>query len=124
MQPRNAGRILYWLLIMAALSHAQLRLRCCMKLAPSVAESSNLELRAARQDRAVALSGIKIAGQIPNPIITFAAARDLPHESLLLDQSIELGGKRGKRMNVAREEQKGDRSRHKYFGSAGPPSNS
>ena len=107
MQPRNAGRNLYWLLILAALSHAQSSPAALdLKSALSLAESSNLELRAARQQRAVALSGIRIAGQIPNPIITFAAARDLPHESLLLDQSIELGGKRGKRMDVAREEQK------------------
>lgn len=77
-----------------------------LKTALALAESSNLELRAARQQRAMALSGIKIAGQIPNPVITFAAARDTPHESLLWDQSLELGGKRAKRIAVAREEQR------------------
>ena len=92
---------------MAAVSPAQSTPAALdLKSALSLAESSNLELRAARQQRAVALSGVKIAGQIPNPVITFAAARDLPHESLFLDQSFELGGKRGRRMDVAREEQK------------------
>src|SRR5882672_8047400 len=72
----------------------------------AAAEAANLELRAVRQQRAVALAGLSIAGQIPNPIVSFSAARDAPHESLLWDQSIELGGKRGKRRAVAQSEQK------------------
>jgi cobalt-zinc-cadmium efflux system outer membrane protein len=70
------------------------------------AESDNLELRAARQQRAIALAGLKTARQIPNPTVSFAALRDSPHESVLWDQPIELGGKRGARIAVAREEQK------------------
>ena len=77
-----------------------------LKGALQTAQTDNLELRAARQQRAVALAGIKIAGQIPNPTVSFAAARDLPHESLLWDQPLELGGKRSGRIGVAREEQK------------------
>ena len=77
-----------------------------LKRTLEIAESDNLELRAARQQRAIALAGLRIAGQIPNPIISFGAARDTPHESLLWDQPIELGGKRGRRIAVAREEQK------------------
>lgn len=69
------------------------------------AEEANLELRAARQQRAIALSGILTARQLPNPTISFSAARDTPHESLVWDQPIELGGKRGKRIAVVREEQ-------------------
>lgn len=52
------------------------------------------------------LAGVTSAGQVPNPTIAFAAARDVPHESVTWDQPIELGGKRGKRLAVAREEQK------------------
>jgi cobalt-zinc-cadmium efflux system outer membrane protein len=77
-----------------------------LQRALAAAETGNLELRAARQQRAVALAGLRIAGQIPNPTVTFAAARDLPHESLMWDQPIELGGKRGRRRAVAQEEQK------------------
>jgi len=76
-----------------------------LKRALQLAEGENLELRAARQQRAIALAGSTIARQIPNPTITFSAARDLPHESVLLDQPLELGGKRSKRIAVAREEQ-------------------
>ena len=71
----------------------------------AAAEAANLELRAARQQRAVAMAGVRIAGQIPNPIVSFNASRDAPHESLLWDQPIELGGKRGKRRAVAQAEQ-------------------
>jgi cobalt-zinc-cadmium efflux system outer membrane protein len=78
-----------------------------LKQTLAAAEAGNLELRAARQQRAVALAGIKIAGQRPNPTLSFGGARDVPHESLLLDQSFEIGGQRGKRLAVAREEQKG-----------------
>ena len=77
-----------------------------LKQALIVAEASNLELRAARQQRAIALAGLKIAGQTPNPTVSFGAARDLPHESLLWDQPLEIGGQRGKRKALALEEQK------------------
>jgi outer membrane protein, heavy metal efflux system len=68
------------------------------------AEADNLELRAARQQRGLALAGLITARQMPNPTVTFAASRDSPHESALLDLPIELGGKRGKRIAVAQEE--------------------
>jgi len=70
------------------------------------AESGNLELRAARQQRALAIAGLTTARQLPNPTVGFTAARDVPHEGLSLDIPIELGGKRGKRIAVAQEEQK------------------
>jgi cobalt-zinc-cadmium efflux system outer membrane protein len=72
----------------------------------TAAETANLELRAARQQRAISLAGLKIAGQSPNPTVSFGAARDLPHESLLWDQPLEIGGQRGKRRALAQEEQK------------------
>ncbi len=72
----------------------------------NAAESGNLELRAARQQRALALAGITTARQLPNPVIGFTAARDTPHEGMTVDLPIELGGQRGKRIAVAREEQK------------------
>lgn len=77
-----------------------------LRVALATAETSNLELRAARQQRALALSGITTAGLLPNPTVSFTAARDTPHEGLTLDIPLELGGKRGKRLAVAREEQK------------------
>ena len=69
-------------------------------------ESGNLELRAARQQRALAVAGLTTARQLPNPTVSFTAARDAPHEGVSLDVPVELGGKRGKRISVAKEEQK------------------
>jgi outer membrane protein, heavy metal efflux system len=54
----------------------------------------------------MALAGLQTARQLLNPSISFGAARDTPHESLLWDQIFELGGKRGKRIALAREEQR------------------
>ncbi len=101
--PRS--RLTVCLLLISAAAYSQEQ-TLDLKQTLAVAEASNLELRAARQQRAVALAGLKIAGQLPNPTISFAGARDLPHESLLWDQPIELGGKRGRRKAVAEEEQK------------------
>lgn len=77
-----------------------------LRAALAAAEAGNLELRAARQQRAQALAGITVARAIPNPTVSFSAARDTPHEGLTYDQPLELGGKRGKRIAVAQEEQK------------------
>ena len=82
-----------------------------LKSALGLAESSNLELRAARQQRAIALAGLATARQLPNPAIGFTAARDTPHEGITFDLPIELGGQRGKRIAVAREEQKASGNR-------------
>jgi len=72
----------------------------------AAAEVGNLELRAARQQRAIAITGLTTARQLPNPAVSFTAARDAPHEGVSLDVPVELGGKRGKRIAVAKEEQK------------------
>ncbi len=72
----------------------------------AAAEAGNLELRAARQQRAIAIAGLTTARQLPNPAVGFTAARDTPHEGISLDVPVELGGKRGKRIAVAKEEQK------------------
>jgi cobalt-zinc-cadmium efflux system outer membrane protein len=74
--------------------------------AMTAAEAGNLELRAARQQRALALAGMTTARQLPNPVLGFTAARDTPHEGVTLDVPLEIGGQRGKRISVAREEQK------------------
>ena len=68
------------------------------------AEKQNLDLQAARAQRAVALAGVHIAGQLPNPTVFFSVVRDTPHESLFFDQPIDISGKRGKRIEVAKQE--------------------
>ena len=68
------------------------------------AEKQNLDLQAARAQRAVALASGRIAQKRPNPTVFFGAARDTPHESLFFDQPIEISGKREKRIEVAKQE--------------------
>ena len=68
------------------------------------AEKQNLDLQAACAQRAVALAGVRIAGQRPNPTAFFSVLRDTPHESLFFDQPIEIGGRRGKRIELAKQE--------------------
>jgi cobalt-zinc-cadmium efflux system outer membrane protein len=70
----------------------------------NTAARQNLDLVAARLRQAISEAGIQIARQRPNPTLTFAAARDLPHESLLFEQQLELGGVRGRRIELARSE--------------------
>jgi len=69
-----------------------------------LADKQNLDLGAARRRRAVALAGIQIARQRPNPTANFTALRDEPHEGLFFDQPVEIGGQRGRRIDVARQE--------------------
>jgi cobalt-zinc-cadmium efflux system outer membrane protein len=78
--------------------------RLTLQAALDLAERQNLDLAAARRQRAVALAGVQIARQRPNPSLSFEALRDSPHEALLLEQPIELGFKRQRRIEVARQE--------------------
>ena len=75
-----------------------------MEAALQMAERQNLDLVAARARQAIALAGIRIAGERPNPTLTFGALRDSPHEFVTVDQPLELGGKRGRRIELARQE--------------------
>ena len=91
-----------------ALSAPSLRAQAPQKLtlheALERANRQNLDLASARLRRAVSEAGIRIARQRPNPTVTFGALRDLPHEDLLLDQPLELGGQRGRRIELARRQ--------------------
>ncbi len=93
---------LFFLLAAMAAGQQPLDLAAALR----TAETANLELRAARQQRTLALAGVTTARQLPNPALGFTAARDTPHEGFLLDIPLELGGKRAKRIAVAQESQK------------------
>lgn len=73
-----------------------------LKRTLELAERRNLDLLAARIAREVAQAGVRTARQVPNPTLIFGAARDTPHESLLLDQPLEIGV-RGRRIELAQE---------------------
>jgi cobalt-zinc-cadmium efflux system outer membrane protein len=69
-----------------------------------LAEKQNLDLVATRARRAIAQAGVRIAGQRPNPTGSVSVSRDAPHEGALVDQPIEIGPKRGRRIEVAKQE--------------------
>lgn len=89
----------------ASAAHAQ---RAAQKLslteALERAARQNLDLAAARARRAVAQAGLRVAGERPNPTAFFGALRDTPHESMFFDQPVEIGPRRGRRIEVARQE--------------------
>ena len=68
-----------------------------------LAVASNLELAAARRGRAVREAEVKAAGQHPNPNLVFESAKDVPHQSLLLEVPFEPW-KRSARIDLAKEE--------------------
>src|SRR5208283_4440457 len=78
--------------------------RISLRMALDLAAKQNLDLLAARQRQAVAQAGVQIARQRPNPTFNFTALRDEPHEGWFVDQPLELGGKRGRRIDVAHQE--------------------
>jgi outer membrane protein, heavy metal efflux system len=69
-----------------------------------MAAKQNLDLIAARAQRAVAAAGVRSAGQRPNPAANFTALRDTPHEGVFFDLPLEIGPKRGRRIELARQQ--------------------
>jgi len=69
-----------------------------------LAEHNNLQIAAVRRRRAVAEAAILIAGERPNPDFISAYTRSEPRFQPSVSQLIELGGKRGRRIDVARNE--------------------
>jgi cobalt-zinc-cadmium efflux system outer membrane protein len=69
-----------------------------------LAERDNLLVNAVRRRRAVAEAEILIAGQRPNPDFITAYTRSEPRMNYSFSQLVELGGKRGRRIEVARNE--------------------
>lgn len=88
----------------AASAWAQQGARLSVEDALDLAAKQNLDLVAARARRAVSRAGVQIARERPNPTISFGALRDSPHESLFIDQPLEIGGQRARRIAVANQE--------------------
>ena len=69
-----------------------------------LAERDNLMVNAVRRRRAVADAEILIAGLRPNPDFITAYTRAEPRMQYSFSQLVELGGKRGRRIDVAKNE--------------------
>ena len=70
----------------------------------ALATSRNLNVEAARRARAIREAAIRTARLIPNPDVSFETTQDTPHQALSFDIPVELGGKRGRRIDLAKEE--------------------
>jgi cobalt-zinc-cadmium efflux system outer membrane protein len=101
---KKLTRLVLILLTGITSAQAQQPARLTIQEALNLADKQNLDLAAARRQRAVALAGVQIARQRPNPTANFTALRDEPHEGLFFDQPVEIGGQRGRRIAVARQE--------------------
>ena len=62
---------------------------------------ANPAIAAARLRRAVDEAGLATAGEIPNPEARYEHTNELPRDALSVAQTIELGGKRGRRIALA-----------------------
>ena len=69
-----------------------------------LAERDNLLVNAVRRRRAVAEAQLLIAGLRPNPDFITAYTRSEPRVQYSVSQLVELGGKRGRRIDVAKNE--------------------
>ena len=62
---------------------------------------ANRTLLAARTARAIDVAGLQVAGQRPNPEVSFEASRETPHWAFTGTVPLELSGKRQRRIDVA-----------------------
>jgi cobalt-zinc-cadmium efflux system outer membrane protein len=104
MIPKKLPEMFFALLLGIGTAYPQQLPRLTVQEALDLADKQNLDLAAARRRRAVGLAGIRIARQRPNPSASVAALRDEPHEALFFDQPVEIGGKRGRRIDIAQQE--------------------
>src|SRR5207247_624265 len=69
-----------------------------------LALARSLTLQAARHQRAIREAAVRAARQIPNPDVTLEVTRDTPHEMFSVDVPVEIGGRRGRRVDLAKQE--------------------
>jgi cobalt-zinc-cadmium efflux system outer membrane protein len=65
------------------------------------AASANRALAAARLQRPVDLAAVDVAGERPNPDVTYEAERETPRQAVGFALPLELGGKRQRRIDLA-----------------------
>jgi cobalt-zinc-cadmium efflux system outer membrane protein len=74
------------------------------RAAMNLAMERSPNLAAARLQRNIREAGVQIARQFPNPELAFEATKDTPHYTLNFAVPVEIGGKRGRRIDVAKAE--------------------
>lgn len=69
-----------------------------------LATSRNLAVAAATRARSIREAAVRTAGQLPNPDLSFDFTQDVPHQVFTVGVPVEIGGKRRRRIDVAKEE--------------------
>src|SRR5882724_719727 len=69
-----------------------------------LATSRNLGLEAARRQRAIRDAAVRTARQLPNPEIAADVTQDTPHYGVMFNIPVEIGGKRTRRIDLAKQE--------------------
>jgi outer membrane protein, heavy metal efflux system len=64
--------------------------------------TANPTIAAARLQKPVDLAGVAVAGERPNPDVTYEAEKETPRQAIGATLPIELGGKRSRRIDVAK----------------------
>ncbi len=72
-----------------------------LEQALALAREKDPFLLAARRQRDVDLAAVDVAGERPNPELRYERQKETPLDAIGLAQTIELGGKRGRRLAVA-----------------------
>jgi cobalt-zinc-cadmium efflux system outer membrane protein len=87
----------------AARLHAQAQGPAPLTLDAAIARATeaNRALAAVRLARPVSAAGIGVAGERPNPDLTYEYERETPKQSFTFSLPIELGGKRDRRIELA-----------------------
>jgi len=73
------------------------------RAAMDLAISTNLELAAVRQARAIRQAEVRAAGQWANPEFSAEITRDTPHGDIAVGFPVDIGGVRSRRVAVAKE---------------------
>ena len=63
--------------------------------------AGNPSIAAARLQRPIDQAGVGIAGERPNPELAYELSKETPRQAITATLPIELGGKRGRRLDVA-----------------------
>jgi outer membrane protein, heavy metal efflux system len=98
-----AGAVLVWGWSLPARAQPQAA-ALTFKAALDLAASRNLDLAAAKRQRAVREAQVRIARQWANPAVGFEATQDSPHENLTFEVPLPIGGVRGRQIALAKEE--------------------
>ncbi len=104
-RPRTISAAVLWCLVgSAGWAQSPVPSPLTYDKALELASSTNLAVAAARRQRAVREAAVQTARLSPNPELSTEFTRDTPHETLNFDLPVEFGGKRARRVDLAKEQ--------------------